>query len=118
MRKRRMAAPERRHQRAADLRFDLLRLEAIVGSHPDRAADVVNENVEASEAPDRFGHSPRGALVRLKIACEAAPPGAGLRCDVTYEVRPIDEQDIAPFGCGPQRDRASNTLSGTSHDQG
>ena len=113
-----MAAPERWHQRAADLRFDLLRLEAIVRSHSDCAADVVNENVDASEALDRFGHSPCGPLVRLKVAYEAAPPDAGLRRDVTYEVRSIDEQDIAPFRCGPQRHRASDTLGCAGHDQG
>src|SRR5262249_60699218 len=54
VRKRRMTAPCRRHQRAADLRLDLLWLEAVVGSHADRAAHVVVENVDAAEAPDPF----------------------------------------------------------------
>ena len=51
-----VAAPERWHERPANLRFDLSWLETIVGPHADRATDIVYENVEAAEAADCFGH--------------------------------------------------------------
>jgi hypothetical protein len=111
-----MTTPERRHQRAADLRFDLRRLEAIVGPHADRATDIVDENVDASEATGCFGQGACGPFVGLKVAYEATPSVARFRRDVTYEVRAIDEQDIAPFGRSPQRDRASDTLGCAGHD--
>ena len=118
MRKHGMTTPERRHQRTTDLRFDLRWLEPIVGTHADRATDIVDENVDASEMAGRFGQGACGTLVGLKVAYEATPPViTRFRCDVTYEVRSIDEQDVSALGSCSQRDRASDTLSGTSHNQ-
>lgn len=56
LRDHRVAAPQRRHQRAPDLRFDLPRLEAVVGPHADRATDIVDQDVDAPETSDGFGH--------------------------------------------------------------
>ena len=116
MRQHRVAAVERRHQRAADFRVDLRRLEFGERPHPDRAADAIDQHVDAAERVDRARHRRARAVVRLEIRDEAGRVAAArFGRDLGHEIRAIDEQHLAALGRRAQRDAAADALRRAGH---
>ena len=111
-----MAAVERREQRAADLLIDLVRLEVGEGPHPNGAADIVDQDVDAAEAGQCGLHRAGCPIVGLQVAAVGEGLGAGLGRDFADEVRPIDQQNPPTLGGDAQGEAPADALGGSGHD--
>ena len=115
----RAAAPQRRKQRAPDLRLDLLLLVLLVGLGPDRAADVVDENVDALELRQRLGHHACAPAKVSRSASKRCRSAAGRVISATtssHQLRAVDRQHRAAFGRNGDRHTTADALRGTGDD--
>ena len=117
MRQHGVAAPQGRHQRAADLGLDLRGLEGGEGPHPDRAADIVDQDVDAAEQAGRLGHRRDRAVVAFEVAAKGLGAVARLDRDVADEIRPVDQQHPSALRRRAQRDRPADALRRAGDDQ-
>jgi hypothetical protein len=69
-----MAHIERGEERATDFGVDLFRLELGIGPHADRAADIVDEDVDPAEQIERAGRGGGGAGMGFQIGDERMAP--------------------------------------------
>ena len=117
-----MAGVQRGHQRAANLRVDLLRLELGEGPHADRTADAVDHDVDTAEGLCGKSHGGVRTLVGLEIGHEARRATVGrhlvrdLLCHLGDEVRTIDQHHLTALGGYTLRHAASDAL-GRAGDQ-
>ena len=112
-----MARIERRHQRTADFRVDLRGLEFGERAHANRAADAVDQDVDAAERLRGVRDRRVRTVVGFEIGDEAGRLATGcFGRDVGDEIRAIDEQHPAAFGRRAQRDAAADALRGARDD--
>lgn len=117
VRQHRVTRVERRHQRTADFRIDLRRLEFGERPHADRAAHAVDQDVDAAERLHRVRDRRMRPFVRFEIGDEPGRLDARrFGRDLGDEIRAIDEQHPAAFGRRAQRDAAADALRGTRDD--
>jgi hypothetical protein len=109
-----MAHIERGEERATDLGVDLLRLELGIGPHADRAADIVDEDVDAPEQLERAGHRGGRPGMGLQIGDEGLT--SRLKGHLLDEIGPVDEEHLAPFGNGALGHSLADALRRAGHD--
>ena len=96
----RPAAPHRREQRAPDLGLDLRLGVLRVRLGPDRAADVVDQDVDPAEPVAGRGHGRRRAEVALQVGDERdglRALGGELVRHLVHEVGAVDQGDRGPL---------------------
>jgi hypothetical protein len=108
-------APERREERAADLCLDLRFLILRERLGPNRAADVINQDVDAAEARSCPLHRCGRAAKTFQVCDGGERLGSRLLPHLLDEVGPIHEGDASPFPCQPQRDITADALCRASH---
>src|SRR6516165_10964568 len=94
------AAPERREQRAADLRYDLSLSVFRVGLRPDRAADIVDQDVDMVEVLLRTIDRGDGPGKSFQIGDDGDCFGAGgfgLVPNLLDKRGAIDQRKLATF---------------------
>src|SRR5207342_262774 len=102
-------------------RDDLVLGELDVRLEVDRAADVVDEDVDPAEVVAGSGHRGRGAYVPLQIGGERDCLRALARellGDLVHELGAVHQGDRAPLPGRPGGYRLPETLCRASDDQG
>src|SRR3954454_10121961 len=118
MRENSAAAPEGREQRAADLRLDLVLAVVGIWLGPDRAAHVVDQDVDPAETLVSLGHDPRAVVVPLEVSPDGDRLGAGgveLVAQLGDEFRAVDEGDAAALLGHPRGDPLADALRRPGH---
>src|SRR4051795_8991079 len=118
MRENSAAAPEGREQRAADLRLDLVLAVVGIGLGPDRAAHIVDQDVDPAETLVSLGHDPRAVVVPLEVSPDGDRLGAGgveLVAQLGDEFRAVDEGDAAALLGHPRGDPLADALRRPGH---
>ena len=89
------------------------------GLRPNRAADVVDEDVDAPKTLLRLGHDPAGIAVLLQIGqdCDRVGPGrCNLLMGLVDHLGAVDERNLAAFLRQVHRNHPADALRRPGHD--
>ena len=97
-----------------------VRLVVGIRLRPDRAADVVDQDVDPAEPFVCLGHDRRAVVVLLEVRDQRHGLGAlgcQLLADLVHDLGPVDQGDRSALSGGPGRDRLAETLRRAGDDQ-
>ncbi|MCY1422956.1 hypothetical protein D9M71_386560 [compost metagenome] len=114
-----MAAPQGWEQRTTHFGFDLVRLIVLERLGPDGAADVIDEDIDATEALDGRRHDAAAFGVLLKVGGQGQDLGDATQLLLQFEdqFRTVDQHQACAFGGHAFGDPTADALCGTG-DQG
>ena len=82
---------------------------------PDRAADIIDQNVDAAETSDGCFDRHAGAVKCFEIG-DDRDAAFGFAFNLVHQVRAVEQRDLRALGCKAQGHGAAYALSGAGHD--